>query len=282
MLFRSEKSLVQYSSSTRDNNDVAVLKCLDSSIIFLNTTKHITPDYYSNKNDLSYWNMQTVYQARNETLSDDLRRAQFLEFHIAGKDWVDIGTGLGGILHLCKDKVKSLSAVEPQSYIKNIIRDEGFNVFSDITELEDYRYDVLSLFHVFEHISNPIPFLKEAQKKLKKSGVVVIEVPHAKDALLSLYESESFKKFTLWSEHLLLHTRESLKKFVEEAGFRVVSLQGIQRYSLANHLMWLAKNLPGGHKKWSQINSELLNNEYEKILENLDLTDTLLLVAKKN
>ena len=123
--------------------------------------------------------------------------------------------------------------------------------------------------------------MKEAQKKLNTSGLLVIEVPHAKDALLSLYESDSFKKFTLWSEHLLLHTRESLKKFVEEAGFKVLNIQGIQRYSLANHLMWLAKGLPGGHKKWSQISSDLLNNEYEKILGNLDLTDTLLLVAEK-
>ena len=137
------------------------------------------------------------------------------------------------------------------------------------------------MFHVFEHLREPLSELNLIYEKLKSNSYLIIEVPHAKDALISLYNIEEFKKFTFWSEHLILHTRESLKIIVENAGFNILSIQGVQRYPLANHLYWLVNKKPGGHSHWNQLSNETLNNEYENILAKLDITDTLVLIAKK-
>ena len=94
----------------------------------------------------------------------------------------------------------------------------------------------------------PIEFLKSFKNFLKPEGKLVIEVPHANDFLLKTMADEHFKNFTLWSQHLILHTRHSLERFLSASGYNKFIIQGKQRYSVANHLNWLALGKPGGHK----------------------------------
>jgi hypothetical protein len=115
---------------------------------------------------------------------------------------------------------------------------------------------------------------------MKKGGKIIVEVPHANDFLITFLECEAFKKFTFWSEHLILHTRESLKIFLQEAGFTRVVIKGYQRYPLANHLHWLAKGLPGGHMQWAALSSEQLDISYADLLAQIDRTDTLIAFAE--
>lgn len=110
---------------------------------------------------------------------------------------------------------------------------------------------------------------------LPKGGKSIIEVPQANDALLSLYESKEFSKFTYWSPHLYLFLSEHLVKLGSEIGFNNVYCKQIQRYPLSNHLYWLAKGKPGGHKEWSFLNNSELNQAYEAALGKLGICDTL-------
>ena len=62
--------------------------------------------------------------------------------------------------------------------------------------------------------------------------------------------------------------------------FEVKEIINIQRYNLTNHLYWLSKGKPGGHKKWEDMNLNSLNNEYKKLLINNNETDTILAVCE--
>ncbi|MBF0301305.1 MAG: class I SAM-dependent methyltransferase, partial [Oligoflexia bacterium] len=151
---------------------------------------------------------------------DELRRSKQFYSILQGKVWADIGSGLSGTLRLLKDYAKISHGVEPQNAPRELINKiEKIKIFKDINELEDNFYDVITLFHVFEHFSDPISNLITLKKKLAKNGKLIIEVPHARDALITLYNNASFRDFTFWSEHLILHTRESLKQFLNVAGF---------------------------------------------------------------
>jgi len=110
---------------------------------------------------------------------------------------------------------------------------------------------------------------------------LIVEVPHANDFLISFLNLQAFKEFTFWSEHLILHTRQSLEIFLREAGFKNIRIQGFQRYPLANHLHWLAKGKAGGHKHWHHLQTDELNRAYASMLASLDKTDTLIAVAEK-
>ncbi len=93
--------------------------------------------------------------------------------------------------------------------------------------------------------------LVELADLLTGKGEIIIEVPHADDALLSLYECEPFSHFTYWSCHLFLYTVTTLEMLVEQTGLKLNYIKQVQRYPLSNHMYWLAEGKPGGHKIWS-------------------------------
>ena len=112
-------------------------------------------------------------------------------------------------------------------------------------------------------------------------GQILIEVPHANDFLLSAVNCEVFKQFTLWSQHLVLHTRESLLKTLKFVGLEEIQIEGIQRYPISNHLNWLANGKAGGHKSpLSSLDSDALFDAYQNSLARIDATDTLVAIAK--
>jgi hypothetical protein len=92
-----------------------------------------------------------------------------------------------------------------------------------------------------EHLPDPAATLHELRASLKPDGegTLIIEVPHARDFLIEALKLQEFIDFTLWSQHLVLHTRESLRLLLADAGYRNVMIEGVQRYSIANHLHWL-------------------------------------------
>ena len=54
---------------------------------------------------------------------------------------------------------------------------------------------------------------------------MIIEVPHARDFLIETFDINSFKDFTFWSEHLILHTKESLVAFAKESGLKLKRIE---------------------------------------------------------
>ena len=229
--------------------------------------------------------MDTFEQALSETREDDERRAQAIQdlfgTHLLNSVVIDVGCGTGGTMNLLKNKTASIAGVEPQEAIRSILEKKGFTMFKTAGEMPKETFELVTLFHVLEHILNPLETLRQVREAMRPGATLLVEVPHARDALLSIFDLDAFKKFTLWSEHLVLHTRESLQKLLEAAGFKIVEVQGLQRYPLANHLYWLWKGGPGGQKKLSQFRNVALEKTYASLLDSLNTTDSLWAVAKK-
>ena len=119
--------------------------------------------------------------------------------------------------------------------------------------------------------------LQELVQIEKVHGKLIIEVPNANDALLTIYQNEAFSNFTYWSCHLYLYTKHTLELLAKKAGLKVEFIKHIQRYPLSNHLHWLSKNKAGGHEKWGNfLDSKDLNQAYENQLATLGATDTLI------
>ena len=136
------------------------------------------------------------------------------------------------------------------------------------------------MFHVFEHLINPIEILIQLKSKLKKNGNLIIEVPHANDLLLSKLKIKPFINFCLWSEHLILHTKRSLKCFLEKAGFKKNKISFYQRYNLNNNIGWMLHGKPGGHFFLKKLFNKKTNNQYRDILIKNEYTDTIFSISK--
>ena len=134
---------------------------------------------------------------------------------------------------------------------------------------------MITAFHIIEHLPDSLQVLKSLAEKLSSKGQIIIEVPTSEDALLTLYDSDAFQRFTYWSQHLFLFNSNNLGLLAKKAGLAVNAIQHIQHYPLSNHLHWLSKGKPGVHKAWSFIDSPELNNAYANALAAIGKTDTL-------
>lgn len=258
----------------RDRNDIDVYKCNNCTCKFLSTFEHMSEEFYEESGMLDGEVDLELYRLNSK--EDDLRRANYLKNKIAGKKVLDFGCGAGGFLHFVNNDTYVANGVELDKSINTALNQEGITCFKNIEEIEG-KYDFITLFHVLEHLINPLAILRDLKKHLEPNGVILIEVPHADDALLTLYNHEPFADFTYWSCHLILHTPFTLKKLAEEAQYKVNYVKQIQRYPLSNHLYWLSNDKPGGHKIFNFLNNDILNSEYENILASIGKCDTLLM-----
>lgn len=266
---------------TRDDDTIDVYGCNNCGVKFLSSL-HKDNDY---ENGFMY---QTSPQTDDDiesvlcsTRSDDIRRVNILKDICKNKKVLDFGCGYGGFINYIKGIADLCKGVELSKREREYVNRTGIVCMKDINEYNE-KFDVITLFHVFEHLHAPIEWLEKYSNYLTEEGYLILEVPNAEDALLSLYESSSFSDFTYWSAHLYLYTIRSLTKVIEQTNrFDIISAEQVQRYSIANHLMWLAKGLPGGHIKWNFLDSKELNQAYYKKLKELQMCDTLFFVLKK-
>ena len=286
----SKKNLITLNNKTRDRK-IKVIKDSKSKIIFLE--KYVTSNnYYSS---LKYQDdiKKTLKRSKKNSnvkimsgniktpiIEDDFRRVNQFDKFLRKKDILDFGCGWGGFLKNVRT-YKSLNGVELRkeclSYIRHSLK--KINISNNINSF-DKKFDIITMFHVLEHIPYQVETLKSLKSKLKNKGKIIIEVPHAEDFLILQNELKEFKNFTFWSEHLILHTYKSLKTILFKSGFRNINIEYYQRYNFSNHLGWFLKKKPGGHNFYNKIISKELNQSYCKNLKNLCQTDTLVAIAE--
>jgi len=277
-----KKAIKVFSPRLRDREDISVMKCHKSGVVFLSTSKHMEISHYSEKTAFSlYYKTKTRKEALLSYYEDDSRRQNQFQDLISRSNWLDVGTGAGGILDLLAPFAKRAAAVEPREKMAKLLRKEGYEIYSDITKVPFNDFGVVTFFHTLEHMTEPLEVLKDAYQKMAKDAKIVVEIPHANDFLFSFLNDENFKSFTFWSEHLVLHTRQSLTAFLERAGFKNIVIKGFQRYPLANHLHWLREGKPHGQILWSALRTNELDTAYSNLLKEINMTDTLIAIAKK-
>ena len=282
----NKKRIIKLSDSTRDKK-IPVFQDAKSKVIFLGQYK-TNHQYYK---AIKYNNNDIILEKRKKKITliktlqgnvkapiieDDKRRVVQHNKFLKNKKILDFGCGWGGFLKKII-KAKSLTGVELRKecifYIKKNIK--KIIVSDNLNNLNE-EYDIITMFHVLEHIPYQIETLKELKKKLTKNGKIIVEVPSANDLLLKLKE---FKKFTFWSEHLILHTESSLRKILKVSGFKKINIKYYQRYNFSNHLGWFIKRMPGGHDFYKNISDAKINKDYSDYLIRRKSTDTLIAIA---
>lgn len=270
----SEDSIEIFASRTRDAL-VDVYRDRKSGVIFID-------DFYVGEEEYTSAEYRGKTPVPVEDFFDTERRVRSHLPLIHERSILDYGFGDGSFLLEAKKWAHSVVGVELEARSLEFGRQHSLPVFRDLSEVR-FPVDTIFAFHVVEHLLNPQEFLDEARRCLSNSGgTLVVEVPHAKDFLLANLGVQEFKDFTLWSQHLVLHTRLSLSLMLESAGFEVLSVQGVQRYGLGNHLGWLSDGKPGKHKTtpFSVFDSPSLSHEYASVLGGIDANDTLVATAR--
>ncbi len=198
------------------------------------------------------------------------------------KTILDFGCGSGEMLDVFIKEFEAIG-VEPDEGARYAAIQKGLSVYesSNAVVENNIQVDAITLFHVIEHLYEPTKELEIIHKILKPDGWLIIETPNSNDSLLTIFDSLNFSNFTFWSHHPMLHSQFSLESLVSKSGFSLFESIGVQRYDLNNHLYWITKGLPGGHKIWKDLLSEETLESYAKDIIQNKASDTLWLVARK-
>jgi 2-polyprenyl-3-methyl-5-hydroxy-6-metoxy-1,4-benzoquinol methylase len=265
----------------RDYPNIGIRECNDCGLVTHNEDLSDFVEY----SDGTMHNWSKGYSSRLPKPNDDVLRRHEALLHLSSiwniKRILDWGCGAGAMIRnlMCDFEV---SGLEPDNLIRFELLAEGIRVFANHQEAieSNLKYDCVTLFHVVEHLYDSVGELKLVREMLRPDGLLVIETPNSNDALLKLYKNIDFENFTYWSHHPMLHSKQSLRAAVENSGFEIISLTGVQRYGFANHLYWLTKGKPGGHEKIQGRMITSVSKLYSKMLVTLGFADTLWLVAK--
>lgn len=257
----------------RDAPSLQILECSNCGLVSLSSLDHIQPGFYENSgmHGAAHTPIETWLK---ETEWDDQRRFEMLKAELPNKKLLDFGCGAGGFVRKAQQLADTVAGIELEVRVREYWAGR-ISVYPTI-ESAGHGYDLITAFHVVEHLPDPRALLSNLATKLARRGRIVVEVPNSEDVLLTLYDSDAFQAFTYWSQHLFLFNSETLRRLAEQAGLRIVAIQQCQRYSLSNHFYWLSKGLPGGHTKWAFLDNADLRTAYANALASIGKCDTLI------
>lgn len=275
------ENFILRSNGVRDADHINVLECKSCSLVQLDDREHITNEHYANSG-MHGESAPSIKDMLKHASTDDERRFNQLRELIKNANLLDFGCGNAGFLSLSKSLARSVTGVDPEKRVVEHYEKTDLEILQSISDIKkkDIKFDIITSFHVFEHLHDPITTLTSLRPLLSQNGTVVIEVPNADDALIKLFGSDYFKKFTYWSQHLFLYNSHTLDKVCHKAGFQVQSVLQYQRYPLSNHLHWLSYGKPGGHEKWSFLDDDILKSAYANSLARIGQCDTIIAFLK--
>ncbi|MBD0723615.1 methyltransferase [Flavobacterium sp. L1I52] len=93
---------------------------------------------------------------------------------------LDIGAGTGDFLSVAKNDGWQTMGIEPSDRAKEIAIGKGISFVENTTELENHSFDVITMWHVLEHVPDLDFQIKELKRLLKPEGTLIVAVPNFK------------------------------------------------------------------------------------------------------
>ena len=185
------------------------------------------PEYYQTEDYISHTDskrnlFEKVYHSIREI---SLKRKLKLinSFKTEQKTLLDFGCGTGDFLNTAQNNNWIVSGIEPNNDARLIANSKTNQAVFDsnhINNFEKQSFDVITLWHVLEHIPNLEAQIAQLKALLKPSGVLIIAVPNYKS-----YDANYYKHF--WAaldvpRHLWHFNQKSISKLFSKINMSVV------------------------------------------------------------
>ncbi len=205
--------------------------CAECGFKFTNPVPRETdlPKYYESDEYISHSNttkgfVNKIYQlVRNHSIK---RKAGIATHKIYNGEALDIGCGTGDFLNELSRRGWKVKGIEPNKTARNnAINNFGLDV-SDEQQLFKFGangFDVITMWHVLEHVYNLDKHLSQIKKILRKDGRLIIALPNADSMDANIYKN-------YWAaydvpRHLHHFNQASFKKLMERYEFEIIKIK---------------------------------------------------------
>lgn len=205
--------------------DFKLYKCLSCDLVYTwpRPEESRIGDYYKSEEYVSHSStkkglINTAYSSvRNYTLRQKLKLVNSLT---NGRKLVDIGAGTAHFARLMNDNGYEVIGLEPDADARKVALQENGVVLRPIQELYELGRDcadVVTMWHVLEHVYNLKPDLAQITLLIRQNGILIIAVPNHTSA-----DAQQYGPF--WAaydvpRHLYHFSPLSIKKLIEPFGF---------------------------------------------------------------
>lgn len=208
-------------------------KCLDCGLGF---TQHIPSgdvmgSFYKSENYVSHSDTrkgivnQLYHRVRTIMLTRKQKLIQRYTRDRNGK-LLDIGCGTGYFIHHMQKAGWEVHGVEPDPDARKIAESLVGQPVSDtegLFKLENAGSDVVTMWHVLEHVDDPGAYLAQIHALLKAGGYFIAAVPNHESFDARLYK-EDWAAYDV-PRHLWHFSPRAIRKLAEGHGFRLVGKQ---------------------------------------------------------
>jgi 2-polyprenyl-3-methyl-5-hydroxy-6-metoxy-1,4-benzoquinol methylase len=240
--------------------DYSLYRCTECGLFFINpqpTEREIAEHYQSHK----YYSFRGTVPAWKKMFYKTFyskKANPFLELVffpllplprstkiMLGGRFLDVGCGAGSFLALMKYFNMDCHGVEPGKFDEQFAKENNLKI-KNCTLLEanfpDNYFDVITLNHVFEHVSNPAETLRELHRILKPGGTLILAVPQS-DCIAYKIFGRYWVQLDI-PRHLFTFSKKTIKEYAKKTEFKIEKM----RYNstsfqfLGSFLYWANNN----------------------------------------
>jgi 2-polyprenyl-3-methyl-5-hydroxy-6-metoxy-1,4-benzoquinol methylase len=213
---------------TVSHKEFTIQQCNSCYFLFTNPrpSEESIGAYYESQDYISHHDeakdlMSKVYTSvRNHTIEQKVKLINGL-VHPKGT-LLDIGCGTGNFLSAVKENGWQTYGTEPDSGAREVASKRvGATVFESIfqADLGSRQYDIITMWHVLEHVHKLNETIDWLQNHLKPNGRIIIAVPNPQS-----YDATKYGRF--WAaydvpRHLYHFTRTTMKNLLQRHGLAV-------------------------------------------------------------
>ncbi|MEO0505287.1 MAG: class I SAM-dependent methyltransferase [Bacteroidota bacterium] len=136
------------------------------------------------------------------------------------KTLLDFGAGTGDFVKFAQLNGYDPIALEPNTLASEKAKQKGLSVFNTLEQIKDRSFNVITLWHVLEHLPNLDGDIVSLLSVLEDNGLLVIAVPNYKS-----WDAQHYK--TYWAaydvpRHLWHFSRNSIRSIFEKQHCHVI------------------------------------------------------------
>lgn len=196
------------------------------------------------------------------------RRWNFLKEALpASAACLEIGCSSGNFLNILAKNGYTVTGIDPSDGYAAYARNTGLNVISGNfpENLPDgLHYDVIFVFHVLEHVANPLGMLQAIRQHLNTDGYFVLEYPDIALAAQRLFLPPTY----FHKAHLYDFSLVALTALLAQAGFVVDQVfYEIKEMPYDRNVLLVARTAtPHGADEWQSAQANNLHNALRRKL----------------